>query len=650
MTPIEIIESALAAHGCNPRGGSARCPAHEDSNPSLSYGEGTKRPVTLYCHAGCSTDAVLAALGLRWKDFPMEGSEERRVVATYDYTAATGELLYQVVRYSGKDFRQRRPDGRGGWIWSIKDVPRVLYRLPNVSQVVSRGGQVWIAEGEKDVEALERHGLCATCNSGGAGKWQQSHTDALSGASEVVIVVDRDKAGIDHAYDVAGSLGIAGIPWRAVYPASGKDAADHFAAGHDVDDFMAVDIAAKKAELEADATPVERSANPLTPFFIDWATVWDAPVEESWFVEPFLARGRAHALYAGAKSGKSLLVLAALAARATGKPFLRQPAGPPAVILYIDYEMTTADVLERLDQFGYGPDDDLSNLHYAVLPTIDKLDTRRGGELVLEAAQDVGADFVVIDTMSRATEGDENDSKTYQNFYNETGLLLKNAGIGYLRLDHAGKDADRGQRGSSAKNDDVDIVWKLTRHDLSTMKLTATHRRMMWVPETVDIQIEEEPGPTVFTMTDQDLEPTGTWLFVKALDKAGWPTSGKGYGRRETKQWLVSQGFDPSERAVRAAMRIRKRNASRDIDVVGHSGSVPLDEPSGTPAVRPTLSHLAENSHNPWSEAISSGTATVRPTLSHLASQVGRGDTSLEVSHVPDQGVHELTVDDLPDF
>ncbi|MBA7632893.1 hypothetical protein ES703_40449 [subsurface metagenome] len=51
------------------------------------------------------------------------------IVATYDYRDESGELLYQVVRYEPKDFRQRRPDGKGGWIWNLNNTRRVLYRL-----------------------------------------------------------------------------------------------------------------------------------------------------------------------------------------------------------------------------------------------------------------------------------------------------------------------------------------------------------------------------------------------------------------------------------------------------------------------------------------------------------------------------------------
>ena len=49
----------------------ARCPAHEDRSPSLSAARGEKGAV-VYCHAGCATEDVLAAVGLTFPDmFPL---------------------------------------------------------------------------------------------------------------------------------------------------------------------------------------------------------------------------------------------------------------------------------------------------------------------------------------------------------------------------------------------------------------------------------------------------------------------------------------------------------------------------------------------------------------------------------------------------
>ena len=65
---------------------------------------------------------------------PEPGSDpESQITATYDYTDETRALLFQVVRFLPKGFRQRRPDRVGGWIWNlINNVRRVLYALPQV--------------------------------------------------------------------------------------------------------------------------------------------------------------------------------------------------------------------------------------------------------------------------------------------------------------------------------------------------------------------------------------------------------------------------------------------------------------------------------------------------------------------------------------
>ena len=186
-------------------------------------------------------------------------------------------------------------------------------------------------------------------------------------------------------------------------------------------------------------------------------------------------------------TGKSLLLLEMCAALATGKAILGRAASEPVDVLYVDYEMTPADLLDRLTTFGYGPDDDLSRLHYALLPSIDPLDTHTGGLTIISAAIAYRCALVCIDTTARAVSGPENEADTFRAFYRHTGLGLKAAGIALVRNDHTGKDAGKGQRGSSAKNDDVDIVWEMTRADNGMFTMTATHRRMGWVPEKVGL-------------------------------------------------------------------------------------------------------------------------------------------------------------------
>lgn len=244
--PLLRILNALGDADCRPRksgtGYSARCPAHDDSKPSLSISEGDDGRVLLKCQAGCATEEVLAALHLTVADLfpPKTANTQAEIVATYDYTDEAGELLFQVVRYASKAFKQRRPDGSGGWLWNLKGVPRVLYRLPEVLDAVTTGRTVFIVEGEKDVEALVAAGECATCNPMGAGKWRPEHANALYGAAEVVVVADADEPGRDHAQEVADSLNGHVGHLLMVEPAHGKDAAEHLGAGRSVDELSVV--------------------------------------------------------------------------------------------------------------------------------------------------------------------------------------------------------------------------------------------------------------------------------------------------------------------------------------------------------------------------------------------------------------------------
>lgn len=124
-------------------------------------------------------------------------------VAAYDYSDETGNQLYQVVRFEPKDFRQRRPDGAGGWIWKLDGVRQVPFHLPQLLAANDR--TIHIVEGEKDVFALERLGLVATTNAGGAGKWSRDFASFFNGA-DVVILPDNDQAGEEHAKKVADLL------------------------------------------------------------------------------------------------------------------------------------------------------------------------------------------------------------------------------------------------------------------------------------------------------------------------------------------------------------------------------------------------------------------------------------------------------------
>ena len=204
----DILQRLKKVKNAGPGQWSALCPAHEDKKPSLSVAMGSDGKVLLHCHAGCDVKDIVAAIGLQESDLFAQTAvpaAKPTVVATYDYTDAEGNLLYQVVRRSDKSFLQRRPDGRGGWIWNIQDTPRVLYNLPRVASAPVEDW-VFVVEGEKDVDNLRAMNIVATTNSGGAGKWHQVADDSVLHGRRIAIIPDNDTPGREHAHQVATAL------------------------------------------------------------------------------------------------------------------------------------------------------------------------------------------------------------------------------------------------------------------------------------------------------------------------------------------------------------------------------------------------------------------------------------------------------------
>jgi hypothetical protein len=208
-TVVERVLSRLEGGHRSPTGATAKCPAHEDHRASLSISEGDDGRVLLKCHAGCEVETILSKLHLTMRDlFPPRAAKgaRKKIVAAYDYVDANGVLQYQTVRYAPKDFRQRRPNGSGGWIWkkAMEGVTPVPYRLPELL-TADPSQPVVIAEGEKDVDALMAAGFVATTNHGGADKWWPSLNQHFAGR-HVLIIPDNDVAGREHVQKVGTSL------------------------------------------------------------------------------------------------------------------------------------------------------------------------------------------------------------------------------------------------------------------------------------------------------------------------------------------------------------------------------------------------------------------------------------------------------------
>ncbi len=242
-------------------GWACKCLSHEDDHASLSISE-LNGKILVKCHAGCEQDEVIAALLA--KNLWPETSAKKKIVATYDYVDAAGTLLYQAVRYEPKEFRQRRPDGKGGWIWNLQIIKRVIYNLPTVLKAVKVGENVFIVEGEKDVAALAKIGLTATTNASGAGKWRKEYSVCLKGA-KAIILPDNDDPGRAHAQQVAQFLAGVAAEVKIIelpgLPPKG-DASDWIANGGNRDELQALCAKALSVR-QTSATPMAK--NNATP-------------------------------------------------------------------------------------------------------------------------------------------------------------------------------------------------------------------------------------------------------------------------------------------------------------------------------------------------------------------------------------------------
>jgi hypothetical protein len=171
---------------------------------------------------------------------------------------------------------------------------------------------------------------------------------------------------------------------------------------------------------------------------------------------------------------------------------------------------------------------------------------------------DVGAQAVVIDTLGRAVRGPENEADTIRDFYRYTGMALKRHGIGFLRIDHAGKDAKKGQRGSSAKRDDVDVIWRQHRTEGGLVLDCSGSSRLSWVRPILAVDRVVDPATGIISYSAPiSMEwPAGTAEKMEELDRAQVPLDAS---RSEAISLLRNMGCRPGRTAVLvAALRARR--------------------------------------------------------------------------------------------
>lgn len=291
MSELNIVLSKANNVKRNGDGYLCLCPKHDDTQPSLSVKEGKNGRVIFHCFAGCDYKGVREFYGLP------NGKQEP--VAIYDYTDERGHLLFQKLRYEPKRFTQRRPDGRGGWVYDLKGARRILYRLPELIEA-DPSITIFLCEGEKDADRLAALSALATTNTEGASKdekaaskWRDEYTETLRGR-HVCIIPDTDEAGRARAAKVAhelhgvtASVRIINLPVHV--EKKGYDVSDYLNAGGTIEELYKLgeaaplyarpdDATSDGEDTQSNAPPNEqKQATQLIELAVRQAELWHTP-------------------------------------------------------------------------------------------------------------------------------------------------------------------------------------------------------------------------------------------------------------------------------------------------------------------------------------------------------------------------------------
>lgn len=401
----------------------------------------------------------------------------KHITATYDFTDEAGRLLYQEVRYEPKDFKFRRPNGKGGWVWHLEcnedckcepklpPVRRVLYNLPTLLKATS----VLVLEGPKDCESAQKLGLVATTNAMGAkAPWLPGYSETLRG-KRLCLAADADAPGVAHTKDAARSLigmvqsvklieALPGVPNKG-------DLTDYVQAGgtreslpkliEEAPHLTAADVAKWKAE-PATAGP--------------WAGIesmesfLSGDDDDAEFLHKgnrFLARQCITEVFSPRGLGKTLFALwlaVLLAMRG-----LR--------VLYIDRDNPKRVTKARLRRFGAKAE--MKNLNAITREKCPPLTDSKGWTSFPYSDYDV----VILDSFDSAAEGvgEQDSAKPSKAIAPLVDIARRENGPSVLVLGNTTKDAKH-SRGSGVIEDRADIVYEV--RDAS--KLQASGQKAWW--------------------------------------------------------------------------------------------------------------------------------------------------------------------------
>lgn len=496
--PGPIVSEVLRRLGKYRKSGTswtARCPAHDDHDPSLSVGEGSDGRALLTCHRGCKFDEIAHALGFAVADlFPprvpdmhytpprasMNGAAAHKheaahaeltddkklwpVVAEYDYVDADGEVVFQVQRKEPtiqlenakrrKTFVQRARQGES-WVWSLESVAvRPLYRLPELLDDIAHERTILLVEGEKDADTARALGLPATAHAGGAKGWRTEYAVQLAGA-DVVIVPDNDDQGREWAVEAGTALTLAGARVRMFAVPVLEDHADltdWVQRGASVEQ---IQRAIARARAWAPGNPVPRPPIP-SRFHVYSDVELESLPPLKFFVDGVFPEESLLCIYGPPGCGKSFLSLDLACCVSTGVPWMGKKVTLGSA-LYVAAEGGRG-YRKRVLAWKHAKSLDGQSIPISFVLEPANLHGTEDIEHILRAADTMPSapTLVVFDTLHRSmTGGDENSAQDIGMVMDRAARLKRELGCSVLFIHHTRKDGDA-ERGSVSIRGSVD--------------------------------------------------------------------------------------------------------------------------------------------------------------------------------------------------
>lgn len=461
-----------------------------------------------------------------------------QIVATYDYVDENDALLFQAVRHSPKRFNQRRPDKLqpGGWAWSIKGVRQVPYRLPELMEAIAIGRQVFIVEGEKDVERLRRVGVIATCNAMGAGKWRAEFANYFRGAN-VVVLPDNDAAGKNHAEAVATSLIGAVASVRVVcLPGLSK--------GGDISDWLATGGTIEALNALVEEEPEWRERPPPVPSGFVLFDDIDIDSSTEWLVRDMVPTAGLSVLYGEPGGGKSFLALDLAMHVATGRHWFDRAVNQRGVV----YVAAEGQGGFRKRVVGFRQEYKVpAGAPLALLPeSVDMHASPADADRIAAASKIIAERWnapiglIVLDTMARVIGGgDENNAADMGCVISNASKIAEETNAHVLIVHHKPKDGSRTPRGHSSLLGAVEAAFEIEASGDGVRTMTVAKQkdgngfqRLAFTLSQVSVGHDEEGEQIttcVVTPTDQPEDGAGAYgwtpsgaslIAVNALDEA----------------------------------------------------------------------------------------------------------------------------------